>query len=193
MNNTYLFLAVLLISLGTLSCGGPSSTDTTEDAEVAVDTTAETEAITESEETSAGDLILYTYMNNEMQAGLARAAEEKAASQSVKTLSQELVIGNKEIAAKLNDLAEAAEVELPGGLAVDQQSKMDSVQQLSPEEFDQAYIDMVVKQQKDNIQMLEDLSAQADNPIVRGLASDIIDIQQTQIEEAEVVQKEIGS
>ena len=36
---------------------------------------------------------------------------------------------------------------------------------------------MLIKQQKDNIGMLEDLSAQADNAIVRGLASDTIDIQ----------------
>lgn len=191
MRNAYSLVAGLFISLGMLGCGNPSNTET--DAEVAIDSTADTKTIVENTETKASDLILYTFMNNEMQAGLARAAEEKAASQSVKDLSKQLVIGNKEIAAKLKDLAKATEVQLPGGLQVEQQTTMDSVQQLSPEEFDQAYVDMLVKQQKDNIEMLENLSAKADNAIVRGLASDIIDIQQTQIEEAQVVQKEIGS
>ena len=66
------------------------------------------------------------------------------------------------------------------------------LQQLAPEAFDQAYVDLLAKKQKDNIEMLEDMSAQADNAIVRGLASDIIDIQQTQIEETESVQSEVS-
>ena len=194
MKNAYSLVAGLFISLGMLGCGNTGNTETdTEGAEIAIDSAADTKTVAENTETKASDLILYTFMNNEMQAGLARAAEEKAASQSVKDLSKQLVIGNKEIAAKLEDLAKASEVQLPGGLQVAQQTTMDSVQQLSPEEFDQAYVNMLVKQQKDNIEMLEDLSANADNAIVRGLASDIIDIQQTQIEEAEAVQGEIGS
>ena len=176
-----------------LSCGGPTTSETAENGEVAIDSTDDTKTIVENGEITAEDMIFYTFMNNEMQAGLARAAQEKAASQSVKDLSEQLVIGNKEIAAKLEDLAKAANVPLPGGLEVEQQTTMDSVQQLSPEAFDQAYVDMLAKKQKDNIEMLEDLSAQADNAIVRGLASDIIDIQQTQIEEIESVQGEIGS
>ena len=194
MKNTCSLLAGLFISLGTLSCGNPGNTETdAEDAKVTIDSTADTKTVAENDQTDASDLILYTFMNNEMQAGLARAAEAKAASQSVRDLSEQLVIGNKEIAAKLKDLAKASEVELPGGLEVEQQTKMDSVQQLAPEDFDQAYVNMLVKQQKDNIEMLENLSAKADNAIVRGLASDIIDIQQTQIEDAEAVQGEIGS
>lgn len=195
MKHSYAFFAALLIAFGTMSCGGPSSTETAdnETEDVEVDATSDTETVASDEETDANDLILYTFMNNEMQAGLARVAQEKASSQSVKDLSQKLVTGNKEISSKLDELATAAQVDLPGGLEVEQQTTMDSVQQLSPEDFDQAYVDMLVRQQKDNISMLEDLSAKADNPIVRGLASDIIDIQQTQIEDAEAVQSEIGS
>ena len=193
MKNSYALLVASFIAVGICSCSGPSNTETTENEAVTVDSNADAETEADDPETSAGDLILYTFMNNEMQAALARTAQEKASSQSVKDLGQTLVTGNKEIAAKLDDLAKAAEVQLPGGLEVEQQTTIDSVEKLAPEEFDQAYVNMMVKQQKDNIEMLEDLSAQADNAIVRGLASDIIDIQQTQIEEAETVQGEIGS
>ena len=193
MKNYPTFFAAVLLSFGVASCGGPDTTAENETEDVAIDSTADTKTITQDEEISDDDLILYTYMNNEMQAGLARVAQEKAASQSVKDLSQKLVTANKEISSKLDELATAAEVSLPGGLEVEQQTKMDSVQQLAPEEFDQTYVEMLVSQQKDNISMLEDLSARADNPIVRGLASEIIDIQQTQIEESEAVQDEIGS
>ena len=187
MKMTYSLAAALLFALGLLSCGGPSTTETT-DAEVVVDSTADTQAVTAESETSASDLVLYAYMNNEMQAGMARAAQEKAATQSIKDLGQELVLGNKEIAAKLNELAEAAQVELPGGLEVEQQATIDSVHQLSPDAFDEEFIRMLVKKQEDNIDLLEDLAAKADNPIMRGLADDIIDIQQTQMEEVEAAQ-----
>lgn len=182
----------LLLALGLLSCGGTGSTETT-DAEITVDSTADTQPVTAESEISAGDLVLYAYMNNELQAGMARAAQERAATQSIKDLGQELVIGNKEIASKLDELAEVAQVQLPGGLEVEQQATIDSVHQLSPDAFDEAFIRMLVKKQKDNIDLLEDLVAKADNPIVRGLADDIIDIQQTQIEEAEVAQDKAGS
>lgn len=177
----------LLLTAGLLSCGGTSTTETT-DAEVAVDSTADTRTVAETPETSAVDLILYAYMNNEMQAGMARAAQEKAATQAMKDLGQELALGNKEISSKLSELAETAQMELPGGLEVEQQATMDSVSQLAPDAFDQTFIEMLVKKQKDNIALLEELTAKADNPIMRGLADDIIDIQQTQIEEVEVAQ-----
>ena len=180
-------IAALLLMAGLLSCGGTGTTETT-DAEVVVDSTADTQTVAETPETSATDLILYAYMNNEMQAGMARVAQEKAATQAIKDLGQELVVGNKEISSKLSELAETAQMQLPGGLEVEQQATMDSVNQLAPDAFDQAFVEMLVKKQKDNITLLERLTARADNPIMRGLADDIIDIQQTQIEEVEAAQ-----
>lgn len=187
MKMTCTLAAGLLFSSGLISCDGTGRTETT-DAEVVVDSTADTQIVTAETETSASDLVLFAYMNNEMQAGMARAAQERAATQSIKDLGQELVIGNKEIATKLDELAEMAKVELPGGLEVEQQATLDSVHQLSPDAFDETFVMMIVKKQKDNIKLLENLTAEADNPIVRGLADDIIDIQQTQIEEVEAVQ-----
>ncbi|MGB3851635.1 MAG: DUF4142 domain-containing protein [Tunicatimonas sp.] len=186
MKTTYSLLAGFLFTVGLISCGGTGSTNT--DAEVAVDSTADTQTVAETPETSASDLILYAYMNNEMQAGMARAAQEKAASQTVKDLGEELVVGNKEISAKLNELAEAGQMQLPGGLEVEQQATLDSVQQLGADAFDETFIEMLVKKQKDNIDLLEELAAQADNPIMRGLADDMIDIQQTQMQQVESAQ-----
>ena len=187
MKMTYTLCTGLLFAIGLLSCDGTSRTENT-DAEVLVDSADSPQTVTETTEASAGDLVLFAYMNNELQAGMARAAQERAATQSIKDLGQELVLGNKEIATKLDELAEAARVELPGGLEVEQQATLDSVQQLSPDAFDETFIEMLVKKQKDNIDLLEDLAATADNPIMRGLADDIIDIQQTQIEEVEAAQ-----
>ncbi len=184
MKMTYPLAAGLLFASSLISCDGTGRTETT-DAEVLVDSADGPQTVTEETEASAGDLVLFAYMNNEMQAGMARAAQERAATQSIKDLGQELVVGNKEIASKLNELAEAAQVQLPGGLEVEQQATIDSVQQLSADAFDETFIKMLVRKQQDNIDLLEDLAASADNPIVRGLADDIIDIQQTQIEAAQ--------
>jgi putative membrane protein len=187
MKRTYTLTAGLLFAIGLIGCDGTGRTETT-DAEVLVDSADGPQTVTEETEADAGDLVLFAYMNNELQAGMALAAQERAATQSIKDLGQELVAGNRDIAAKLSELAEAARVELPGGLEVEQQATLDSVHQLSPDAFDEAFIEMLVKKQKSNIDLLEELVANADNPIVRGLADDIIDIQQTQIEEVEAAQ-----
>ncbi len=183
-----LFSFVIITFL--FSCGSQNANEAN-NTEDSVILNQSAEQITDEEtDTDIKDLIYLTFMNKEMQAALGEVIETKSTSSDVQSFATDLVQNNKEISAKIEDLAEAAEMQLPGGLEVKQQQKIDSIMQLSPEELDKAFINLILEQQKESIELLQELASNSDNTIIRGLASEIADAERSQIERAEIVQQE---
>lgn len=191
MKNTFLSLAFLAVmALFMTGCDSSSSNNEANNSDtVAVDQT--TEQIIENEVTEPADMIYYAFMNNYMQTTLGQVAEQKASSENVKNLGNDLVEENKQVLAQIEELATAANITLPTGLQVEDQQRLDSLSNLSGQQFDSVYVNMVVEQKNKTIELMQDLAANADNPIVRGLADDIISTEREQIERAEIVQQEM--
>ena len=187
MNRYALFFLMSALFLG--ACQSPSATEADETTEVVVTESTATEA--EQEATSSVDMVLFTAMTNYMQTQLSQMAAEKAASPAVKEVGEEIAQQNGEVLTKIQELAKTVEMDMPTALTVDQQAIYDSLQQLSPEAFEQAYVEVLHKDLKKNLENLEDLAAQADNAVIRGLAADIADMQQPQLEKIEMLQQEM--
>ena len=192
MNRNLIFTAVAASSLLLSACGTTSDTSTETEVET-VETPVTEEATLETEEaaTSPADMILFTAMTSRLQTQLSDMAQEKAPSEAVQKLGQEIEQSNGQIMAKVQELAEALQAELPGTLSVDQQAIYDSLQELSPEEFQGAFVEVLQRDIQKNLENLEDLAAETDSEIVRGLAADITDLQQPQLETVEQVQQEM--
>lgn len=175
------------LSLGLGSCDNTSNTASSEDATSTDVVTEDTNLEVDSEATSAADLVLLTTMSTRLQNNLSELAETKAPSTEVQALAQEMKQQSDEVLAKIEELMEATDVNnIPQALSVDQQKIYDSVSALSDGEFAKAYVATMQRDIQKNIDNLEDLSATADNDIVRGLAADIIDLQQSELERIEV-------
>ncbi len=171
------------------ACGPGGSSEDARQGEVTVDT--EADEVAENEDTDTKDLVYLTFMNNEMQTVLGEIAEQKASSENVRSLATDLVNDNKQVAAKIEELAKAVQMQLPQGLEVAQQQKIDSLQKLPAGEFDKAFVNLMMEQQEKNSTLLEELAANGDNAIVRGLASDISEDRESQMERIEIVRKEM--
>lgn len=184
-----LLIIALLAGCDSKNTGEATSESDTTDAKATVDQT--TGQVAENEDTDMRDLVYFTFMNTQMQTILGNMAEQKASSSAVKSFGGDLAETNKQMAAQIEDLARAAKMRLPEGLQVEQQQKIDSIQKLPPQEFDKAFVTLVLEQQSENIELLEGLAASSDNAIIRGLAADIADAQQTQIERAEIVNEKM--
>ncbi len=156
-----------------------------------------TEAVTETtveaneEATSSGDMVLFTAMTNHMQMQLSEMAVEKATTLVVKEVGGEIALQSSEVLTKIQELAKTVEMDMPSTLTTDQQAVYDSLQELPSEAFEQAYVEVVHQDLKRNLKNLEGLAAQADNAVIRGLAADIADMQQPQLEKIEMLQQEI--
>lgn len=196
MRNTLLFLMIFSLVTFLSSCdsqnaGEANNTNDTANTEAQVEVDQSTEQIVDSEVTETEDMIYFAFMNNTMQTTLGQLAEQKAESEDVRSLGTEIVEQNKQLTAKIEDLARAAEMPVPGALQVEHQRKLDSISQLSGQEFDKAFMNLLVEQQQETIELMEELSANAENPIIRGLASDIVETERQQIERAEIVMQEM--
>ena len=192
MNRNLIFTAVATGSLLLSACGTSSDTSTeTETETVETPVTEETTLELEQAATSPADMVLFTAMTSRLQTQLSDVAQEKAPSEAVQELGQEIEQSNNQIMVKIQDLAEALQAELPSTLSVDQQAIYDSLQELSPEEFQGAYVEVLQRDIQKNLENLENLAAETDSEIVRGLAADIADLQQPQLESVEQVQQEM--
>ena len=192
MNRNLIFTAVATGSLLLSACGTTSDTNAETEVEtVETPVTEEATLDTEQETTSPADLLLFTAMTNRLQTQLSDMALEKAPSEAIQELGEEIKQSNDQIMTKVQDLAEAMQAELPSTLSVDQQAIYDSLQELSPEEFQGAYVEVLQRDIQKNLENLEDLAAETDSEIVRGLAADITDLQQPQLETVEQVQQEM--
>lgn len=186
-------LTFAAVAVGILSLSACNTTpETTSDAEtVETPVTENTTLEADEEATSGADMVLFTAMTNRLQTQLSRMAQEKAPSAAIQELSQEIEQSNNQIMVKVQELAGALEAELPGTLSVDQQAIYDSLQELPPEAFESAYVEVLQRDIQKNLENLEGLAAESDSEIIRGLAADIADLQQPQLETVEQVQQEM--
>jgi len=186
-------LSLFSISIFLTACDSGSSGESVSDnqSEADQDTVivqnGDTEAVA-----SEIDLILLAFMNNRMQHLMAELAEEKAQSEAVKEYANSVLSGSNETRQKIEDIAQAIDTELPGAVGATQRAKVDSINQLSGEQFEQAYLSEAVLQYEENIDRLNELIRKGGNPIIEGSASEIVDTEQRHLDRAAEVLEEIS-
>jgi len=188
----YLFLTVIFFGLIT-SCGsGDQSTNeqATDETETVV-TQENTDDPLAEDATSPQDRVLLAAMSIRMQDQLSRMAQRKAESESVKYLGQMIVASNEEALSMLNNLAEATETQVPASLSTTQQQVIDRLDQLSGSEFEKAYVETLIEDQRQNIDNLQSLNTEIDNPIARDVSQGLLDIQEPQLERVQEIQDEM--
>jgi putative membrane protein len=203
LNNTFLtmkttkffyFLGLFLIILVSSGCNsGTQQNDSgvADNLEVDQDTTLVKEGDEELAATAV-DLVLLAYMNNRMQYRMGEIAQQQARSEAVRSYAESIITGDKETRRRIEDMAEASNANLPEVIGATERVKIDSIRQLSDDKFDQAYMQEAIKQYRENVGRLNELILEADNPMIEGLAAEIIDTQQQHMERAEGVLQEIS-
>lgn len=189
----YIF-TLFLLAFGLISCDTGTNTSNTEVAEE-IEVEQDTFLVEEGDEEIAAsdvDLILLAFMNNRMQYLMGEIAREKASAEAVRDYAESIVTRDDETRWKIEDMAQATNADLPEAIGATQRVKVDSIRQLPAEQFDEAYMQEVVYQYRENIDRLNELIQEADNPMIEGLAAEIIDIQQGHMRRAAGVLEEIS-
>ncbi len=190
----FIFIPYLMIGLFTLSAcdsGTNQESDAAEDITVDQDTILVKEGDEELAATDV-DLVLLAFMNNRMQYMMGIIAQEKAQTEAVRDYAESIVSGDEEIRVRLEDMAAATNADLPEVIGVVQRAKVDSIRELSGEEFEQAYLQEVIYQYRENIDRLNELIQEADNPMIEGLSAEIKDLQEQHMGHAQEVLQEIS-
>lgn len=188
----YLFFTAIFFGLIT-SCGsGNQSAEEQATDETQEVITQENEDDPLSEDvTSAQDRVLLATMSFRMQNQLSRLAQQKAESSAIKQLGETIIETNENAISMLGNLAEATETQVPDVLSTAQQQVIDSLDQLSGSEFETAYLQVLIEDQRQNIDNLQALRSETDNPIILDVSTDLVDLQEPQLEAVQEVQGEM--
>jgi putative membrane protein len=188
----YLFFTGIFFGMMT-SCGSGNQSaeeQATNETETVVTEENADDPLTE-DATSPQDRVLLAAMSIRMQDQLSRMAQNKAESDAIKHLGQIIIASNEEALSILSNLAEATETQVPASLSTAQQQVVDSLDQLSGSEFETAFLQTLMEDQRQNIDNLESLTSETDNPIARDISQELLDIQEPQLERVQEIQDEM--
>ena len=142
---------------------------------------------------SAGETMADTkFMKEAAQGGMAEVAlgqlaVEKASNADVKKFGQRMVDDHSKANDKLKQLASEKNVALPQDLNAKDKATKASLEKLSGEQFDQAYMKDMVKDHKKDVSDFRRESKAAHDPDVKQFAADTLPILEEHLKQAESI------
>jgi putative membrane protein len=98
----------------------------------------------------------------EVEAG--KLAQQQAVSKDIKSYAKHIIEDHSKANEELKSYASRKNISLPASLDKDSQEKIDKLKEKKGKEFDQEYIDFMVKDHKEDINDFEDASKDAKDP-----------------------------
>lgn len=186
MKLSYRFILLGLFS-SLIACGPRDNQNTSQTEQTSQEPVIEVGEDVQME--TAYDFLIDANMNSEIQIVLSKAAEEKSNTPEVKALGQQIAVENRIIQNNILQLSEAAGVEMAPALSVEYLGLLDSIQSLSGEQFDKAYIKAIIEGHEADIEQFTRLASQTENPISRSLVTDNLEVLRRNLEQAKKTQE----
>jgi putative membrane protein len=118
---------------------------------------------------------------------LGRLAVQKASSEDVKKFGQRMVDDHSKAGDQLKQLAASEHVTLPEKLSATDEATKASLEKLSGEQFDHAYMRDMVKDHKKDVAEFEKESKGAHNAAVKNFAAETLPTLESHLKEAEKI------
>ena len=128
-----------------------------------------------------------------MEVQLGQLAQQQAKDEQVAEFGQRMVQDHGQANKKLIAIAEQKAIQLPQELPHDAQQKFDEMQQLSGAEFDQAYMDEMVKDHEKDIAAFEQQAQAGQDPELRAFAEEALPTLREHLELAKEIQSQIAA
>jgi putative membrane protein len=122
---------------------------------------------------------------------LGELAQEQAKSEEVERFGQRMVQDHGQANQKLMAIVEQKDIQLPQELPEDAQQKYQELQQLSDAEFDEAYMDEMVKDHEKDVALFEQQAQSGEDPDLRAFAEETLPTLREHLELAREVQSQI--
>jgi putative membrane protein len=121
----------------------------------------------------------------------AKIAEQKATNSKVKTFAKHMLDDHSKANKELKALAAKNNVTIPSALGEDKMDKIAKLNRLSGHNFDKEYIDLMVKDHKEDVRLFEKESKGTDNNEVESWAAKILPTLQKHLEMAQQTKDEV--
>lgn len=163
-------------------------------------TTSATEQGTAAEKSSKGSVAAAdrAFMMKAAEGGLAEVqlgqlAQDKGNNQAVKDFGKQMADDHGKANDKLKSIAEQKGVTLPTDLNAKDKAEKDRLSKLSGEQFDRAYMQMMLKDHTTDVNEFKRESTAAKDTDLKNFASDTLPTLQSHLDKAKSVASEVGA
>ena len=122
---------------------------------------------------------------------LGRLAGEKASSEQVKQFGRMMVTDHSKANEQLAKIASDIQLMAPHALKPEHKEAVDRLSKLSGDTFDRAYIQLMVKDHKKDVDLFKRQASSADHPDIRQFASATLPTLERHYERAQQLQQEV--
>lgn len=150
------------------ACDAPSNTET-DTTEVAEEQNEET--IASDEKQDDAEFMVKAASGGLMEVELGKMAQEKAASQRVKDFGKMMVEDHQKANQELKALAAQKNITLPTAPGEDHQEHINKLAEKSGTEFDEEYMQLMVKDHQEDVDLFEEAAQDAQDADVKAFAA----------------------
>ncbi len=104
----------------------------------------------------------------------AKLAQQKATSQEIKDLAAKIEADHSQANQKLQALATSKGIAIPSTLGDEEQKKLDELNKEEVSDFDEDYMEQMVKDHKSDVDAFEKAAKNLDDPDVKSFASTVL-------------------
>jgi len=138
------------------------------------------------------DLVIIAMINNRLQTALAELADEQSNNPMFQVFCEMIINNQGQFQYDDGILALSLDIEIPQGLSTDAQEEYERIKSLPPQEFDRAFVDLIIKTHKEDIERLERLLASENEIIERAAAEEMHDLLVKHLKYAEHIKQNMG-
>ncbi|GAA4017206.1 DUF4142 domain-containing protein [Hymenobacter fastidiosus] len=149
------------------------------------------EDITKKQERDA-EFMVDAASDGQLEVELGKLARQKAATPAVRSFGQHMMTQHAEVNQALRALAEQKGLSLPAGLGEEQQKAYQELAALTGLEFDKKYLDLMVDDHANDVDAFDDMSEDAYDGDIRGLAAKYLPTLKEHLDLAKKVQDQLA-
>ena len=179
------YFAMLALSVASVSCGNESRHDSTEMAE-----DQNEERLGDRDDDDA-EFAVEAADGGLMDVKLGTLALTKASSPQVKQFAQMVVDEHTKANNELKSLAQQKNISLPTVMGNEHQREYDNLSEKTGSDFDKAYMDLMVKDHKEDIKEFEEQAEEGEDPEIKAWASSKVPTLQKHLQQAETIQEAV--
>jgi len=138
------------------------------------------------------DLVIFAMINNRLQTALAELADERSQDPMFEVFCEMIINNHEQFQYYDGILALSLDIEIPQGLTTEAQDEYERIKNLPTEEFDEAFINLIIKTHKEDIDRLERLLASENEIVERAMVEEMHDSLEKHLAYAEHIKENMG-
>lgn len=124
-----------------------------------------------------------------MEVALGKLAQEKSTNSKIKDFGSMMVKDHTNANDKLKDIAAQKNISLPSAISQDDQKHIDDLSKENEKDFNKDYVDMMVKDHKDDIDLFEDAAKNSSDSTIKNFAAQTLPTLYKHLGAAKAIQK----